>query len=91
MNFTLIDRQEAPARAPERAKRRIRGMDELVASLVPGKVARIELAEGDKPLRVSDQLFKTATRQGKLVDVWEVGGILYAEVADATADQAPPG
>ena len=80
MNYTLIDRQEAPARAPERAKRRVPGMDELVGSLVPGKGARIELAEDEKPLRVTDQLFKTAARQGKTVDVWEVGGVLYAEI-----------
>ena len=80
MNYTLIDRQEAPARAPERGRRRVPGMDELVGSLVPGKVARIELGEDEKPLRVTDQLFKTAARQGKTVVVWEVGGVLYAEL-----------
>ena len=81
MNYTLIDHQEAPARGPERSKRRIPGMEELVGSLEAGKVARIELAEGEKPRMVTEQLFKTATRAGKMVDVWEVGGVIYAELA----------
>ena len=80
MNYTLIDRQEAPARLPERGKRRIAGMEELVGGLVAGKVARIELAEGEKPRAVTEQVFKTAARQGKMVDVWDVGGVLYAEL-----------
>ena len=81
MNYTVIDRSEAPARRPERDKRRIPGIEELVGGLAPGKVARIELAEGERPRAVMEQLFKTATRQGKMLDIWEVGGILYAELA----------
>ena len=81
MNFTLIDRQEAPARGPERSKRRIPGIEELVASLEAGKAARIELGENEKPRLVTEQLYKTATRAGKLVDVWEADGVLYAELA----------
>ena len=88
MNYMLIDRQEAPARAPERAKRRIPEMEELVDSLVPEKVARIELAEGEKPRLVVEQLFKTAVRRGKMVDVWEVGGVLYAELVGLAGDRA---
>lgn len=81
MNYTIIEREAAPARSPDRAKRRIEGMEALVASLEPGKVARIELGDDENPRRVSEQLYKTANRAGKLVDMWEVGGILYAEVA----------
>jgi hypothetical protein len=81
VRYTIVDRQEAPARSPERAKRRVEGMEALVASLEPGKVARIELGEDENPRRVSEQLYKTANRSGKLVETWEVGGILYAEVA----------
>ena len=85
MNYTVIPSQEAPARAPERARRRIQGMEELVAALEPGKVARIELSDDEKARVVTEQLFKTATRSGKLVDVWEVGGVLYAELASPPA------
>ena len=88
MNYTFIDRLEAPARPPERAKRRMPAVTELVDALSPGKVARIELEEGEKALRVTDQLFKTAARQGKVVDVWEVGGVIYAELIGHSADQA---
>jgi len=81
VNYTIIEREAAPARSPERTKRRIEGMDSLVSSLEPGKVARIELGDDENPRRVSEQVYKTANRSGKLVDIWEVGGILYAEVA----------
>ncbi|MDP9365638.1 MAG: hypothetical protein M3Q10_15690 [Chloroflexota bacterium] len=85
MNYTVIAREEAPARGPERNRRRVQGMEALVAALEPGKVARIELADEEKPRAVTEQLFKTATRAGKLVDVWEVDGVLYAEIATPTA------
>lgn len=85
MNYTVIAREDAPARGPERTKRRIAGMEELVATLAPGKVARIELAEEERSRVVMEQLYKTATRAGKLVDVWEVGGVLYAELATPSA------
>jgi len=81
MNFTIIAREEAPARAPERTKRRIPGVVDLVGSLEPGKIARIELAEDERARVVTEQVFRAATRAGKLVDVWEVDGVLYAELA----------
>ena len=56
-------------------------MEGLVASLAPGKVARIIPEEGKNSLRTVSQLYKTATKAGKLVNVWEVGGIIYAEAA----------
>ncbi len=80
MNYTFIDQKDAPARSPERGRRRIAGIDELVEGLTPGKAVRIELNEEEKPRAVTDQLFKTAARTGKLVDVWEVDGIIYAEI-----------
>ena len=81
MNYTIIARQEAPARPPERVRRRIAGIDTLVGSLEVGKVARIELGEDEKPRVAIEQLFRTASRAGKLVDVWEADGVLYAELA----------
>jgi hypothetical protein len=83
MQYTYIDQSDAPAPAPDRAKRRIAGVEELVAGLTPGKVARIELGEGEKPRPVVEQLFKAAARQRKLIDVYDVGGLLYAEMASA--------
>lgn len=85
MNYTMIAKTDAPARLPERLRRRILGMEELVGGLTAGQVARIELQEGEKPRVVTEQLFKTAARHGKLVDVWEVGDVLYAELATSTA------
>jgi hypothetical protein len=79
MDYTVIDRVDAPAPAPERSKRRIPELDTLIDSLAPGKVARIVPEEGRNSLRTVDQIYKTATKAGKLVNVWEVGGVIYAE------------
>ena len=80
MQYAYIDQAEAPAPAPDRAKRRVAGVEELVAGLEPGKVAKIELEDGEKPRPILEQLFKAAARQRKLIDVYDVGGLLYAEM-----------
>ncbi|MGI9253019.1 MAG: hypothetical protein ACR2J8_04680 [Thermomicrobiales bacterium] len=79
MNFEIIDKSDAPAQGPERRKRRNPAIEEMVTSLEPGKVARIQLDEDEKPRPLVEQIFKTGARQGKIVDVWEVGGLLFAE------------
>jgi len=79
MLYTMIPKSEAPAQGPERRKRRIPEIDDLVTALEPGTVARIELGEDEKPRPIIEQIFKAGARQGKVVDVWEVGGQLYAE------------
>lgn len=86
MNYTMIAKSEAPAQGPERRKRRIPAIDELISSLQPGSVARIELAEDEKPRPVIEQIYKAGARHSKVVDVWEVGGLLYAEQLPGTTE-----
>lgn len=83
MQFTIIDRADAPAQGPDRRKRRNPEIEAMVAQLTPGQVARIELNEDEKPRPLVEQLYKAAARGGKIIDIWEVGGLLYAEnIAD---------
>lgn len=79
MRYTMIAKSEAPAQGPERRKRRIPEIDDLVRGLEPGTVARIELGEDEKPRQIIEQIFRAGARESKIVDVWEVGGQLYAE------------
>lgn len=81
MNYTVMAREEAPARPPERIKRRPAGIDELIAALEPGKIARVDLGEDERSRPMIEQIHRAGTRAGKLVDVWEVAGTLYAELA----------
>lgn len=81
----MIPKAEAPAQGPERRKRRLPEIDELIGGLAAGQVARIELGEDEKPRPIIEQIYKTGTRQGKLVEVWEVGGQLYVEQVSATS------
>ncbi len=79
MNFEIIEKSDAPAQGPERRKRRNPAIEEMVGLLEPGKVARIKLDEDEKPRPLVEQIFKTGARNGTIVDVWEVGGLLFAE------------
>lgn len=83
MKYGYLAKADVPPPSLDRKKRRVAGVDELVAGLLPGQVARIEIEEGEKALLVTEQLFKTAVRQRRLVEVWEVGGILFAALAAA--------
>jgi hypothetical protein len=79
MNFEIIEKSEAPAQGPERRKRRNPAIEEMVSLLEPGKVARIKLDDDEKPRPLIEQIYKTGARNGKIVDVYEVGGMLFAE------------
>jgi hypothetical protein len=79
MQFEMIAKADAPAQGPERRKRRMPQIEEMVGQLEPGMVARIQLGEDEKPRPVLEAIYKAAARRNKVVDVWEVGGLLYAE------------
>ena len=79
MQFEMIAKADAPAQGPDRRKRRMPQIEELVGQLEAGRVARIQLAENEKPRPIIEAVYKAAARQNKVVDVWEVGGLLYAE------------
>jgi hypothetical protein len=92
VNYTLIDRQEAPPMPTmQRNTRRSKRMNELLGELAPGKVAKIELTEDEKAGSVRNQLYQAAVRQGKRVQVWDLEGVLYASLMDGdgvTAEEA---
>lgn len=79
MQYEIIAKSEAPAAGPDRRKRRLPEVEEMVAALGPGTVARITLGEDEKPRPLIEQIYRSAARHGKIVDLWESGGLLYAE------------
>ena len=79
MRVTMIAKSEAPAQGPDRRKRRIPEVEEMIGSLAAGTVARIELGEDEKPRPIIEQIYRSAARRGKIVDIWDVGGQLYVE------------
>lgn len=83
MQFEMIAKADAPAQGPDRRKRRMPQIEEMVDQLEPGKVARIQLGEEEKPRPLIEGIYKAAARRNKVVDVWEVGGLLYAELGGA--------
>lgn len=83
MKFTYLTKADAPSMALVRKKRQYPGVDEVIAGLTPGHVARIELEEGERTRAAAEQLFQVANGQGSLLRVWEIGGVVYAELASA--------
>ena len=86
MNYTLIDRQDAPPMPTlPRGTRRLKDVNALLGELSPGKVAKIELSEGERPNNIRNQLYQAAVRQGARLQVWDHEGVLYAALGDAEA------
>ncbi len=86
MQYLMISKSEAPPVGPERRKRRLPEIESLVAELAPGTVAKVILAENEKPRPIVEHLYRSAARQGKIVDVWEAGGFLFVELVDINGD-----
>lgn len=82
MKYTLIDREKAPQRetGSSPSKRR-QESERIVAALIPGKVAKIELDSKDTPRGVKASLTRAAKRQNRQVHSWEINGVVYAELA----------
>lgn len=89
MNYTMIDRQDAPPMpALPRGTRRLKDVNALLGELSPGKVAKIELSGDEKLGNIRNQLYQAAVRQGTRLQVWDHEGVLYAAVEDVTSDAA---
>ncbi len=82
MKYEFVAKTDAPPPSLDRKKRRIGGLDEVIGELPPGQVARVEMDEGERPRQMVEQLYQAAVRQGKLLEVWEVGGVFYAAIAE---------
>ncbi len=83
MKYSLIDREKAPQREGASApSERRRQSEQLVAALVPAKVAKIELGPKDTPRGIKASLTRAAKRQGRVVRSWDANGVVYAELAE---------
>ncbi|MDP9367341.1 MAG: hypothetical protein M3Q03_03530 [Chloroflexota bacterium] len=81
MKFTLIDRGKAPAPPTRATTGRVKESDRLVAALVPGRVARVEPAEGESLRGLKASITRAAARTGQKVRAWDHDGALYVELA----------
>lgn len=81
MKYTLIDREHIPPQSAERTMTdRRRQSEQVVAELVPGKAARIELGPKDTARGVKASLTRAAKRQHREIRSWEIDGVVYAEL-----------
>lgn len=80
MKYTLIDREKAPAESLQTTTERRRQSEQIVAALVPGKAAKIELGPKDTARGVKASLTRAAKRQNRQVRSWDINGVVYAEL-----------
>ena len=89
MKYSLIDRGKAPDPKTATANKSAELYNELVASLVPGKAARVELSGKETPRGVKASITRAAKRAGRTVRSWDVDGKVYAELVDDPVDDVP--
>ena len=82
VKYSLIDRNKAPE-PKTKAVGTTGQFDELVASLVPGKAARVEPQGKETPRGIKVSISRAAKRAGRRVRSWDVDGKVYAELVDA--------
>ncbi len=80
MKYTLIDREKAPTESIQTTSERRRQSEQIVAALVPGKAAKIELGPKDTARGVKASLTRAAKRQNRQVRSWDINGVVYAEL-----------
>lgn len=81
MKYTLIDHEKAPQRETGSGpSKRRQESERIVAALIPGKVAKIELGPKDTPRGVKASLTRAARRQDRKLHSWDVNGVVYAEL-----------
>ena len=81
MRYTMIDADKAPAKPPKTLSRMARETHAIVASLTPGKVARIEPSDGETVRGVKASVTRAAKRMNKTVRTWDHDGLVYAELS----------
>ncbi len=90
MKFSLIDRSKAPDPKSASTNKNADVFNELVTSLVPGKVARVELTGKETPRGVKASITRAGKRMSKTVRSWDVDGKVYAELVDGTEAESAP-
>lgn len=86
MKFSLIDRSKAPDPKTGSTNKNVDIFNDLVTSLVPGKVARVELTGKETPRGVKASITRAGKRMGKNVRSWDVDGKVYAELVNGAED-----
>lgn len=82
MKITVIEANEAPARPGGPMSKRTAAVTELLSSLIPGKVARIELDPSETARGAKASLTRAAKKLGREVAVWDTDGVVYAQLAE---------
>jgi hypothetical protein len=80
MKSKLIDSSKAPRPGKKPTTKAADQSRQVIESLVPGKVAQIELAEGENVRGVKVSLTRAARTLGTEVTLWDNDGVIYAEL-----------
>lgn len=81
MKYTLIDRGKAPNPQARTTNKRTQLTNEIVGSLVPGKVAKVELTGNETIRGTKAAITRAGKRLGRPVHTWDSNGVVYAELS----------
>lgn len=85
MKYRLVDRAKAPEPKRATTNKHVDQFNALVASLVPGKAARVEPTGKETPRGLKASITRAAKRLDRHVRTWDVEGKVYAELVGAEA------
>jgi hypothetical protein len=82
MKYTLIDSEDAPFRPSGPLTKRTAMVHSMIAGLVPGKAAKVELETGETARGAKASITRAAKTLNKNVTVWDSDGVVYAQLAE---------
>ena len=82
MKVTTIRPDEAPPKPRPTASKMTRQVEEMLANLKPGSVAKIDLEGNETARGVKSSITRAARRMGKDVDLWDAAGSVFAQMRD---------
>ncbi len=80
MKWSMINHDRVP-RPGKSTTGKSRESDRLVAELVEGKVAKVELGDGESLRGLKASITRAGNRAGRKVHSWDHDGVLYVELA----------
>jgi len=82
MDATYIDANKAPRPLKKPTTKRGQVSQQLITGLTKGKVLQVPVRSDQTPRGIKVSLVRAAKSLNKSIDIWDIDGIVYAELTD---------
>lgn len=85
MRYEIIDADQAPPKPKTPPSKRTELINRIIRDLEPGKVAKIELENGETVRGTKTSLSRAAKKLGVSVSAWQGGDAVFLELSTGAA------